>query len=105
MTAQPDPALVGATAAVTGPASIGGVAAAHEPRSQLRMAFHAMLRDRLAMAGIVVILLVSLMAIFAPLISPWGPTEADYDADRLAPVGTAGHILGTDGQARDVLSR
>lgn len=76
-----------------------------EYRSQLRLAVRALSRDRLALAGILIIIFVVLVAIFAPLLSPWGPTEADYDADRLAPIGTPGHVLGTDGQARDILSR
>jgi ABC-type dipeptide/oligopeptide/nickel transport system permease subunit len=104
MTAQPDPPLGGPAATIDSHFA-GGAGARPEARSQLRLAMRAMLRDRLAMAGILVILFVSLVAIFAPVLSPWGPTDADYDADRLAPVGTPGHLLGTDGQARDVLSR
>ena len=48
-------------------------------------------------------------AIFAPLISPHGPTEVDLRARRTPPVwqegGTAKYILGADLQGRDVLSR
>jgi peptide/nickel transport system permease protein len=107
MTAQPDSPspLAGLATTIDRPVVLESVATEREARSQLRLALRAMLRDRLAMAGILVIFFVSTVAILAPLLSPWGPTEADYDVDRLAPIGTPGHLLGTDGQARDVLSR
>lgn len=76
-----------------------------EYRSQFRLALKALRRDRLALVGVVVVLVVVVLAILAPVISPWEPTESDYDSERLAPIGTPGHLLGTDGQARDVLSR
>ncbi len=44
-------------------------------------------------------------ALFAPFIAPCDPFVADLGAGRLAPMGTAGHLLGTDGQGRDILSR
>jgi peptide/nickel transport system permease protein len=52
--------------------------------------------------GIVAVVL--LTAIFAPLISPYSPTAGNI-ADRLWNVGTNGHLLGTDDQGRDILSR
>jgi ABC-type dipeptide/oligopeptide/nickel transport system permease subunit len=61
-------------------------------------------RDRGALAAAVLLAAVILAAIFAPLISGYGPDEADNLA-RFAPIGTAGHILGTDQQGRDMLSR
>ncbi|HEY3673004.1 MAG TPA: ABC transporter permease [Acidimicrobiia bacterium] len=45
-----------------------------------------------------------LVAVFAPVLAPYGPQEGEL-ADRLQGVGTAGHLLGTDGQGRDLLSR
>jgi peptide/nickel transport system permease protein len=103
MTARPDSPADRSDAALDRTAE--ATAAHDQPRSQLRLALRAIRRERLAMAGILLILVVSLVAVFAPLLSPWSPTDADYDADRLAPIGTPGHPLGTDGQARDVLSR
>jgi peptide/nickel transport system permease protein len=52
--------------------------------------------------GIVAILVI--VAIFAPLISPDDP-QAGSLLTRLQGVGTSGHLLGTDGEGRDVLSR
>ncbi|MDS9469385.1 ABC transporter permease [Paracoccus sp. MBLB3053] len=48
--------------------------------------------------------LMVLTAIFADLIRPYDITRMDLIA-RLAPMGTPGHLLGTDELGRDVLSR
>jgi peptide/nickel transport system permease protein len=48
--------------------------------------------------------LLILAAIVAPLVAPDGPTAGSI-ADRLQGVGSPGHLLGTDGQGRDILSR
>ena len=45
-----------------------------------------------------------LAVVFAPLIAHYGPDEADNFA-RYKPIGTLGHILGTDQQGRDMLAR
>lgn len=83
------------------------IGATDEParRSEFVLALSAMMRDRLALAGVVVLVLVVLAAILAPWISPYSPTETHRAIGRLAPPFTPGHLLGTDGQSRDVLSR
>jgi len=43
------------------------------------------------------------VAIFAPMLAPYDPIEADFLAVRSGP--TAAHLLGTDNLGRDVLSR
>ena len=43
-------------------------------------------------------------AIFAPVVAPYSPTAGSI-GNRLQGVGAAGHLLGTDGQGRDILSR
>jgi peptide/nickel transport system permease protein len=48
--------------------------------------------------------IVILAAIFAPLVAPYGPTTGSI-SQRLLAVGSSGHLLGTDGQGRDILSR
>jgi peptide/nickel transport system permease protein len=53
--------------------------------------------------GAVVWILFILMAIFAPMLAPYDPQEADYGAIRQAP--SAAHLLGADDLGRDVLSR
>jgi peptide/nickel transport system permease protein len=52
--------------------------------------------------GIVVAFI--LIAVLAPVLAPYGPQDGEL-TDRLQGVGTAGHLLGTDGQGRDLLSR
>lgn len=81
------------------------VPAAAKRRSELLLALAAMSRDKLALAGTIILLIVILVTILAPWISPYSPAEAHRDVGRLAPPLTAGHVLGTDGQSRDVLSR
>jgi peptide/nickel transport system permease protein len=48
--------------------------------------------------------IVILAAVFAPLVAPYGPTTGSI-SQRLLAVGSPGHLLGTDGQGRDILSR
>jgi len=61
-------------------------------------------RDRQAILGVAIIALVGGAALAAPLVSPWDPLTA-AGVERLAPIGTPGHVLGTDEQGRDILSR
>jgi ABC-type dipeptide/oligopeptide/nickel transport system permease subunit len=62
------------------------------------------LRDRLAVAGSLIILIAAGAAMSAPLISPYDPLKA-VETLRLAPPGVQGFLLGTDEQGRDILSR
>ncbi|MEU0156468.1 ABC transporter permease [Micromonospora fulviviridis] len=57
----------------------------------------------LIVTGAVILAVVGLAAIFAPLLSNWGPTEID-PAGSLTPPGD-GHLLGTDSNGMDVWSR
>ena len=59
--------------------------------------------NKLAVASAVVILLITLAAIFAPLVAPYDPTAQDL-ANRLQGMSRK-HIFGTDQLGRDVLSR
>ncbi|HJQ58140.1 MAG TPA: ABC transporter permease [Vineibacter sp.] len=62
------------------------------------------LRDKVAIAALVVIVLLLLIAILAPLIAPHDPYKG-MTLRRLRPPGTDGHPLGTDELGRDMLSR
>src|SRR2546426_855200 len=55
------------------------------------------------LTGGTIVLLIVLVAIFAPLIAPRGPQETDYNA-RLKPPSSQ-HWLGTDNLGKDILSR
>lgn len=63
-----------------------------------------LVRDKTAMAAAGVLLLILLAAIFAPIIAPMDPLEGRL-INRLKPIGTEGHLLGTDELGRDMLSR
>ena len=54
--------------------------------------------------GAVIVIVVVLVALFAPLVSPYDPNEI-HPIDRLKGIGTPGYLLGTDIQGRDMLSR
>lgn len=73
-------------------------------------AFWSVYREnRGAVAGLVVVTLVVLLAIFADLVAPHSPTEQFRDAVRAAPMwaegGSSRFVLGTDSLGRDMLSR
>ncbi|GAA3566067.1 ABC transporter permease [Amycolatopsis ultiminotia] len=78
-------------------------ATANPPRLR-RSAVARFVRNREAMLGLLVLAVVVLVSLAAPLLAPADPTTGD-PADVLAPIGAPGHLLGTDAQGRDVLSR
>lgn len=61
-------------------------------------------RNKLAVASLGFAALLVILAIFAPVIAPYGMAETDYTLRRTG-LFTDGHILGTDQLGRDVLSR
>ena len=63
----------------------------------------ALRRNKVAMLGLGIILFWALVAVFAPLIAPYGPLEQEI-ANRLKPP-SAEHWFGTDELGRDVFSR
>ncbi|VAV98229.1 ABC transporter, permease protein 2 (cluster 5, nickel/peptides/opines) [hydrothermal vent metagenome] len=58
----------------------------------------------MAMIGLGILILLLLIALFAPLLAPMDPLAQDL-AGRLAAPGENGHWLGTDTLGRDILSR
>ena len=60
--------------------------------------------NRLAVFGMLIILGLVFLALFAPLIAPHSPYVGDLAKARLMPPGGT-HWLGTDDQGRDILSR
>lgn len=67
-------------------------------------AWRTLSSNALAMVGLAIIVMLILMAIFAPLIATHAPNAQDL-AGRLRPPGWQGHILGTDELGRDIFSR
>ncbi|WP_246191447.1 ABC transporter permease [Aureimonas leprariae] len=63
----------------------------------------ALLARKAVAAGLVVLLLILLLAVFGPLLSPWSPSKLSL-VSRLKPPSAA-HLLGTDDFGRDILTR
>jgi len=76
----------------------------HAKLSAIYQAWLSFRTNTMAMVGLVILVLLVLIAISAPLLAPADPF-AQTLADRLQPIGTDGHLLGTDSLGRDILSR
>ncbi|MEI7916822.1 MAG: ABC transporter permease [Methylophilaceae bacterium] len=64
---------------------------------------NAIIKNPLALAGLMIIAIISFMAIFAPLITPFDPDAINVKSILLSP--SSAHWMGTDGLGRDVYSR
>ncbi|WP_273772857.1 ABC transporter permease [Brucella intermedia] len=74
-----------------------------ESASFLRDTVRIFRRNRMAMTGLIIIVVLVLTAVFAPYISPHDPYRVDMNEQFLSPSLT--HWLGTDNFGRDVLTR
>jgi len=78
-----------------------------EPRRMSQVGFkaivRALLKHKLSRVGLVIIILLFSMAIFAPLLAPYNPNEQDLYHVLQGP--SKKHWLGTDNVGRDLLSR
>lgn len=63
----------------------------------------SLLKNKLAVIGGMLVLLVFILSIFAPLVAPYNPSTIDIKNILVGP--SAAHLLGTDDLGRDVLSR
>lgn len=61
------------------------------------------LHNRLAMTGFVIMILVMILALFAPVLAPMGPYDVDVKNRLSAPSLT--HLFGTDNYGRDLFAR
>lgn len=61
-------------------------------------------KNKLAMVGMVIVIINLTLAIFAPWIAPHDPNEMHLELSLLSP-GSEGYLLGTDDFGRDLLSR
>jgi peptide/nickel transport system permease protein len=75
-----------------------------QPRSYYREVLERLRSDPVAIAALVVLLAIFGSAVAAPWLSAYDPLEGSI-LDRLLPVGSDGHPLGTDEQGRDMLAR
>ena len=95
--------------AVVPPASDAAAIEATRPPSPLAELWRDFRRNRGAVVGLVVIVLLVLVASLADVIAPYSPSEQYRDATlrapSLTPVGGHVFLLGTDPVGRDILSR
>ena len=73
------------------------------PESPTLTVVYSFLRHRSGMVGLLIILVMAAVALFAPVLAPFDPLEIHAE-DRLQPPG-APYYLGTDEFGRDILSR
>ena len=79
-----------------------------QPISHWKLAWWRLRRDKVTLVAAGVLALIIFGAVIAPIISPYDPNVASIEnniVNRVAPIGSPGHILGTDEQGRDMLSR
>jgi len=81
------------------PSTVAGV-----PMSYWRTVAWRLSQDRATLVAGTLLLLIALSALAAPWIAPHDPSAGAIRL-RLAAVGTPSHVLGTDEQGRDMLSR
>lgn len=88
------------------PARLAGTAASVPlpPSARRHWRLKSFARDRGALVATLFLLAVTLAVILAPVLSSYTAEEAD-NLSRYAPMGTPGHLLGTDQQGRDMLAR
>ncbi|ASU41136.1 diguanylate cyclase [Herbaspirillum sp. meg3] len=87
-----------------GAAAVAGVAAEALPRQQRFVGLRRFAGNRLAVVGAAIILLLVLVAIFAPLLATNDPIF-DQDYGNLLSGPDAMHWMGTDDLGRDIFSR
>ena len=64
---------------------------------------HRLFQDKLAIVGAVILLFLTVLAVAAPVLSPYDPLALDLEARLSAP--SRSHPMGTDAVGRDMLSR
>ncbi|WP_420847954.1 ABC transporter permease [Nitratireductor luteus] len=79
------------------------------PRARISRSFwhsvaRRLSRDPVTIACTTVLLVIALVAVFAPVIAPYDPYKTSILV-RLAPMGHPDHLLGTDELGRDLLTR
>lgn len=72
-------------------------------KKEMQYTWHLIKQSRLALIGLILVLVLVFFAIFGPFLVPHDPLEVNY-AEELSPPSWA-HPLGTDHHGRDLLSR
>ena len=72
-------------------------------RSQARDIWRRLKRNKMAMLGMIMVLILLIAAVFAPIIAPYDPAAQNLTQIKQMPSPL--HLLGTDDYGRDILSR
>ncbi|MDN0075235.1 ABC transporter permease subunit [Crenobacter sp. SG2303] len=80
-------------------------AAPVEGRSPWRDARERFLRNKAAVASLVILVLITLACVFGPMFLPHTYSDTDWDAMSMAPTAQSWHLFGTDELGRDLLVR
>lgn len=80
-----------------------GFTQSRRARTNLELAVRRFKRQKLALAGLAIVLTLVFVAVFAPLIAPTGYAEANLRSAKQFP--NADHLFGTDPVGHDYLSR
>ncbi|MCD8023321.1 MAG: hypothetical protein LUF30_10250, partial [Lachnospiraceae bacterium] len=72
-------------------------------QSQFKEVAKRLAQNKVAVAGLIIVIIFVLIAIFAPLLAPYSPTAFVLKEKNQSPSLT--HLLGTDDMGRDILSR
>lgn len=72
-------------------------------RSQTGLILRRLMKNKVAMFGLIILLALIVIAVFAPLIAPYDPIYMDYSATYATPCKA--HPFGCDNLGRDILSR
>ena len=92
------------TEALSGVTPLAGEAAQSQRRSNLwRDAFHRLLRNKLAVVGMIGVIALLLLAIFADVLMPKDRDQVYFGHQQEAP--SSEFVLGTDFESRDMASR
>ena len=76
----------------------------HAKMSALYQGWLSFRSNTMAMVGLWILILLTLVAFAAPVLAPHDPLAQDL-GNRLQPIFSEGHVLGTDSLGRDMLSR
>ncbi|MDU0361124.1 ABC transporter permease [Rhizobium sp. 25PS6] len=79
------------------------IEADEEPVSLWRDAWYRLKRNRLAIFGLVIVVILAVTAIFGPYLTPYDYLSQDLNARNVLP--SMSHLFGTDDLGRDVFSR
>lgn len=98
-----DPVGLRGDLSLDGPAERGQATPPISRWWQRTLAWLRALGTATVLSGLVAIIIV-VVAVGAPLVAPYAPNQGNI-ADALEGLGAPGHLLGTDGEGRDILSR